>query len=201
MYSFPPALANLIEQLSSLPGIGPKSAQRLAFHLVAESQERIEQLVETMVQAKEKLHTCRECFALCDGERCDVCADAERDQGTLCVVQDTRDVFALERMNAYRGLYHVLGGAISPLDGVGPDQLHLRPLLERLKHAAIHEVILATSTTMEGEATAHYLAKLMRGVEDLRVTRIAHGIPIGGDLEYADDLTLARALEYRHEMA
>lgn len=201
MDGFAEPIARLIEQFGRLPGIGPKSAQRLAFHIIASPDEQIKELTQALIQVKKELVRCASCCVISDRSPCDVCGDGTRDHSMICVVQDTRDVLALERMHAYSGLYHVLGGAISPMDGIGPDQLHLRELLHRLKDDRVHELILATSATVEGEATAMYVASLVREFDQLAVTRIAHGLPMGGDLEYADELTLSRALEFRRPFA
>lgn len=200
MNGFAEPITRLIEQFGRLPGIGPKSAQRLAFHVISLPEEQVRELTQALIQVKKDLLVCTECCIITDNTPCDVCGDPLRDQSVICVVQDTRDVQALERMQSYRGLYHVLGGAISPMDGIGPDELHLRELLQRLQNDQVREVILATSATVEGEATALYIARLIRDFDNLAITRIAHGLPMGGDLEYADELTLARALEFRRPM-
>lgn len=197
MNSFAEPIARLIEQFGRLPGIGPKSAQRLAFHVVGMPEAQVRELTQALILAKRDLTTCDHCCVITDQSPCDVCADGLRDQSVICVVQDTRDVLALERMHTYHGLYHVLGGVIAPMEGVGPEQLHVVELLQRLRDERVSELILATSATVEGESTASYLARLARDVDGLVVTRIAHGLPMGGDLEYADELTLARAIEYR----
>ncbi len=197
MAEFPAPIAKLIEEFGRLPGIGPKSAQRLAFHVVSMSDDDVKKLIEALLHSKRDLVFCESCCCVTDHSPCFVCGDAERDHTMICVVQDTRDMLALERMKSYRGLYHVLGGAISPMDGIGPDELRLTELLHRLADDAIKEMILATNSTVEGEATASYIARLAHHFENLAVTRIAHGLPIGGDLEYADEATLARALEFR----
>lgn len=201
MDGFAEPIARLIEQFGRLPGIGPKSAQRLAFHMISAPEEQIRELTQALIQIKRDLVHCDTCCVISDRSPCEVCGDGTRDHSMICVVQDTRDVLALERMNTYRGLYHVLGGAISPMDGVGPDQLHLRELLHRLRDERVHELILATSATVEGEATALYVARLVREFDHLDITRIAHGLPMGGDLEYADERTLSRALEFRRPFA
>lgn len=200
MNGLPEPIAHLVEQLGQLPGIGPKSAQRLAFHVLSMPDARIEELVGALTRVKEELVHCAECYVITDRSPCDVCGDPERDHTTICVVGDTRDMIALERMRSYRGLYHVLGGLISPMEGIGPDQIRLRELLSRLADEGVRELILATSSTVEGEATAMYIARLARPFEQLVVTRIAHGLPVGGDIEYADDITLARALQFRRPM-
>lgn len=200
MFSFPEPIAKLTEQFARLPGIGPKSAQRLAFHVISMSDTDVAELVAVLGRVKQDLVVCSSCCVITDHSPCPVCGDPERDQSTICVVGDTRDVMALERMQSYRGLYHVLGGLISPMDGVGPEELHLRELLSRLADERVSELIVATSSTMEGEGTAMYVARLARSFDQLKITRIAHGLPVGGDLEYADEMTLARALEFRRPM-
>lgn len=197
MAGYAEPIARLIEELAGLPGVGPKSAQRLAFHVVQMREEDVERLAEALRRAKTDLVHCAECGLISDTSPCEVCGDPLRDRTVICAVQDTRDVFALEKMGAYRGLYHVLGGLIAPMDGIGPDQLRIRELLARVADDRVTELILATNSTVEGETTAMYVARLAAPFERLRVTRIAHGLPVGGDLEYADEMTLARALEYR----
>ena len=197
-YSVPP-LARLVEQLERLPGIGHKSAQRLAFHILGLPDESARDLVSAVTEAREKLHECAVCCDLTDQELCPICRAAERDETTVCVVEDPRDVMALDRTREYNGLYHVLHGAISPMDGVGPDRLRIKQLLTRVAEKPIAEVIMATNPTVEGEATALYLSKLLKPF-DVRVTRLAYGIPVGGDLEYADEVTLRRSLEGRNEL-
>ncbi len=201
MYSFPEPIARLTDQFARLPGIGPKSAQRLAFHAMSMKDEDISQLIDALLRIKRDLMLCETCCAITDTATCTICGDPERDYSTICVVADTRDVMALERMQTYRGLYHVLGGLISPMDGMGPDQLHIKELLERVADERVKELIIATSSTLEGEGTAMYIARLVRTFDRLAVTRIAHGLPVGGDLEYADEMTLSRALEYRRPIA
>ncbi|MCY0870131.1 MAG: recombination mediator RecR [Firmicutes bacterium] len=200
MNGFAAPVADLIEQLGKLPGIGPKSAQRLAFHIIARGGSDIDDLIHALAQVKKGLTVCAQCFVIADRSPCSVCADVERDHSTICVVQDTRDVLALERMGAFHGVYHVLGGVISPMDGIGPDDLRIAELLSRLQPGGVAEVIVATSSTVEGEATAMYVHRLLQTASPVRITRIAHGLPIGGDLEFADDVTLARALEFRRPM-
>ncbi len=197
MNGFPKPIADLMEQFGRLPGVGPKTAQRLAFHVLSMSEEGLQSLIQTLATIKEKLTECPVCGMWTDEVPCAICADHERDHSMICLVGDTRDVVALERMQRYRGVYHVLGGVISPLDGIGPDQLHLRELLNRLVDEEVKELIIATDSTMEGEATAQYVAKLVHHFDALAVTRLGHGLPVGGDLEYADEMTLARAFEYR----
>ncbi|MBB6099311.1 recombination protein RecR [Deinobacterium chartae] len=195
--NYPTSLLQLIRELSRLPGIGPKSAQRLAFHLFEQPREDVERLAGALLEAKRELHFCPVCFNITDKERCDVCADPSRDQRTICVVEEPGDVIAIERSGEYRGLYHVLHGSINPMNGVGPDQLHIKPLLGRLSPE--HEVILATSTTVEGEATSLYLQRLLDPL-GVTVSRIAYGLPVGGSLEYADEVTLGRALTGRQRL-
>lgn len=197
-YSVPP-LARLVEQLERLPGIGHKSAQRLAFFILELPDEAAGDFVSAITEAREKLHECAVCCDLTDQELCPVCRSAERDETTVCVVEDPRDVMALERTREYNGLYHVLHGAISPMDGIGPDRLRIKQLLTRIAEKPIAEVIMATNPTVEGEATAMYLGRLLKPFE-VRVTRLAYGIPVGGDLEYADEVTLRRSLEGRNEL-
>ncbi|WP_189069333.1 recombination mediator RecR [Deinococcus radiotolerans] len=195
---YPPSLVALIRELSRLPGIGPKSAQRLAFHLFEQPREDIERLSRALLEAKRDLHTCPVCFNITDAERCDVCSDPSRDQGVICVVEEPGDVIAIERSGEYRGLYHVLHGVLSPMNGVGPDKLHIRPLLPRVQEG--QEVILATGTTVEGDATALYLQRLLEPLGAV-VSRIAYGLPVGGALEYADEVTLGRALAGRQRVS
>ena len=195
---YPPSLVALIRELSRLPGIGPKSAQRLAFHLFEQPREDIERLAGALLAAKRELHTCPVCFNITDAERCDVCSDPSRDQNTVCVVEEPGDVIAIERSGEYGGLYHVLHGVLSPMNGVGPEQLHIRPLLPRVGPGM--EVILATGTTVEGDATALYLQRLLEPL-GATVSRIAYGLPVGGALEYADEVTLGRALTGRQRVS
>lgn len=190
----------LIEQLERLPSIGRKSAVRLAFHLLRAPKDEAQALVDAIVNARETIRECTVCCNLADAERCPVCAAQERDRRTICVVEEPQDVAAFERTREYRGLYHVLHGTISPMDGIGPDKLRIRELLYRIANEEIDEVIMATNPTVEGEATAMYIAKLLAPF-DVRVTRLAYGIPVGGDLEYADEVTLRRSLEGRNELS
>ncbi len=190
---------DLIDALRRLPGVGSKSAQRLAFHLLRAPAEEANTLAEAIRSAKEKVAICGECFNVSEGERCKYCRDARRDGTIICVVEEPADIVAVERTQEFRGRYHVLGGHISPIDGIGPDDLHMRELIERIGRGEAKEVILATNPTVEGEATAIYLANLLKPL-GLRVTRIASGLPVGGDLEYADEVTLGRALEGRREI-
>jgi recombination protein RecR len=199
MRAYPRPLARLIEELEKLPGIGPKSAQRLALHLLHTSQEDGAALAEAIREIKEKIGTCPVCFSYTAGDLCDLCADAQRDDGLLCVVGDARDLMAMERAGGYRGRYHVLQGLISPMDGVGPDSIRVSELLARVREGSFTEVILATNPTVEGDATAVYIAGLLRPL-GVTVSRIALGLPVGGDLDYADDVTISRSLEGRREM-
>lgn len=195
-----PAFARLIAELEKLPGIGPKTAQRLAYHLLFRPQEEVRALAEAMVRARASVRYCSVCANLTDRDPCAICRDPARDPRVICVVEQPRDVAAMERAGEFRGRYHVLHGVISPMDGVGPDDLRVRELLERLRQdPPVEEVILATNPTVEGEATALYLARLIKPLGP-RVTRIARGVPEGGDLEYVDELTLAKALQGRQEI-
>jgi recombination protein RecR len=199
MSTTPPALAGLIEQLVKLPGIGPKTAQRLAFHLLKVPRENAAALADAILALKDRTRQCTRCFSIAETEICGVCQDPRRDVTLLCVVEEVNDLLAIEKTREFRGLYHVLGGSLSPLDGRGPDQIRGRELLTRLEAGQIGEVILATNPNVEGEATALYLMRLLKAFP-VKVTRIARGLPMGGDLEYADEATLARALEGRREI-
>ena len=199
MSGYSDALGNLVDQLAKLPGIGRKSAQRLAFHILKQPEKEAQLLAEAILTAKAKIHYCRLCYNLTDKELCPICSNPERDQTVLCVVEDARDVIALERAHQFHGLYHVLHGAISPMDGVGPDQLKIKELLQRLQVHPAEEIIIATNTSIEGEATAMYLSNLLKPL-GIKVTRIAQGLPVGGDIQYADEVTLARAFEGRWEI-
>ena len=199
MSVYTPAVQNLIDELGKLPGVGPKSAQRIAFHLVKLSEQDALRLAHAISEAKDKVRFCETCFNMSDDQFCEICADQRRDRSLICVVEEPRDIVAVEKTHEYRGYYHVLQGAINPIDGIGPDQLRIRELLQRLQEGAVEEVILCTNPNIEGEATAMYLAKLIEPLE-IPVTRIASGLPVGGDLEYADELTLGRAIEGRREM-
>ncbi|OGB95722.1 MAG: recombination protein RecR [candidate division NC10 bacterium RBG_16_65_8] len=195
----PAALAALIEHLVRLPGVGPKTAQRLAFHLLKVPREDAAALAEALVALKDRTRLCQRCFNLCEAEVCGICVDARRDGSLLCVVEEINDLLAIEKTREFRGLYHVLGGSLSPLDGRGPEQIRAKELQARLESSDVREVILATNPNVEGEATALYLLRLLKPFP-LKVTRIARGLPMGGDLEYADEATLARALEGRREI-
>ena len=197
-YHVPP-LEKLVEQFQRLPGIGHKSAQRLAYHVLGMTDEQAKTFSDAILEAHSQIHYCRVCCNLTDQELCPVCRSESRDRSVICVVEDPKDVFALERTNEYNGLYHVLHGAISPLSGVGPEQLCIKELLARMNDGVVKEVIMATNPTGEGEATAMYLSRLLKPMGVL-VTRLAYGIPVGGDLEYADEVTLSRAMEGRREL-
>lgn len=199
MSQYAKPLANLIRELSKLPGIGGKTAQRLAFHIMSMSDKDAGALSESIVKAKRELHYCSVCGNLTDRDPCSICEDQKRDRSRICVVEQVRDLVAMERMKEYNGLYHVLNGAISPMDGIGPEDINLKQLILRLQDPGVEEVILATNSTIEGEATAMYIARLIKPA-GIRVSRIAHGIPVGGDLEYADEVTLSKAMEGRVEL-
>lgn len=192
-------ISRLIDELTRLPGVGPKTAQRLAFYLLLLPREEIQSLAEAMFNAKDKIRQCSVCCNLTDRDPCPICSAANRDPSVICVMEEPRDVVALERTREFKGLYHVLHGAISPMEGVGPDDLRIRELLRRLGDGRVREVILATNPNIEGEATAMYLARILKPM-GLKVTRIARGLPVGGDLEYADEVTLSKALEGRREV-
>lgn len=192
-------LTQLIEQLRALPGIGAKTATRLAYHILDMDMERAHRLAAAITGAKEKIGFCSVCFNLTDSDPCAICMAEKRDHTTICVVEQPQDVAAMERMNDYDGVYHVLHGALSPLEGVGPNDIRIRELVLRAGKENVQEVIVATNPNVEGEATAMYIAKLLKPM-GIRVTRIAHGLPVGGDLEYADEVTLSRAMENRREI-
>ncbi|MGH2572372.1 MAG: recombination mediator RecR [Actinomycetota bacterium] len=192
-------IQDLIDELSRLPGIGPKSAQRLAFYMVKASAQDARRLAEAIVAAKERVRFCRECFSVSEGELCRICRDPGRDPAVICVVEESKDQAAIEKAGVIKGRYHVLGGAISPLEGMGPDDLRVQELLDRVSRNGVREVILATNPNLEGNATAMYVAALVKPL-GVRVTRLASGLPVGGDLEYADEVTLGQALEGRREM-
>lgn len=191
-------ISRLIEQLSGLPGIGPKSAQRLAFHILSMPEENVEKLGDAIIQAKRNVHYCKECLTLTDEELCPICRNKDRDHGVIMVVEDTRDLAAYEKTGKYEGIYHVLHGAISPMLGIGPGDIRLKELMQRLQ-GEVKEVIIATNSSLEGETTAMYISKLIKPT-GIKVTRIASGVPVGGDLEYIDEVTLLRALEGRVEL-
>ena len=199
MRYFPAALERLTEEFARLPGIGSKSAQRLAFYTLSLSQEEAESFAQAILDAKAQVHTCPICQNLTDRDKCAICDDDERDHGIICVVAEAKDVVAMERAREYSGVYHVLHGVISPLSHIGPDDIRVRELLERVKAGGVREVIMATNPDTEGEATAMYISRLLRPL-GVRVTRLAYGIPVGSQLEYADEVTLLRALEGRREI-
>ena len=199
MAYYPEPVARLIDALQRLPGIGPKTAQRLTFYMLKRPAAEVSELGEALLAVKQKIVHCRTCFNVTDEDPCRICTDPRRDDHVICVVEEPNDLLAMERTGEYRGRYHVLLGALSPLDGIGPDDLKIRELLARLDGKETAEVILATNPNVEGEATALYLAKLLRPLA-VRITRIARGLPVGGDLEYADQVTLSKALEGRREI-
>jgi len=190
------AVQDLIDELGRLPGVGPKSAQRIAFHLLAAESADVGRLVAALQRVQAEVRFCSTCFNVAEGEQCRICRDPRRSDDVICVVEEPKDVVAIERTREFRGKYHVLGGAISPIEGIGPDDLRVRELVTRLASGEVTEIILATDPNLEGEATATYLARLLKPM-GLRVTRLASGLPVGGDLEYADELTLGRAFEGR----
>ena len=192
-------IQRLVNQLSKLPGIGQKSAQRLAYHIISLPEEQVRELAVAIFNGKKQVHFCPVCGNYTDQDPCALCSDTARDPSILCVVRDPRDVAAMERMRDYNGLYHVLHGVISPMDGVGPDDIRIRELLARLASGQVKEVVLATNPDIEGEATASYIARLLKPM-GVKVTRIAHGVPVGGDLEYTDEVTLLKAFEGRREI-
>ena len=194
MYEGP--VQDLIEELGRLPGVGPKGAQRIAFHLLAADTADVSRLAAVLLEVKDKVRFCRICFNVSEADECRICRDDRRDAAVICVVEEPKDVVAIERTREFRGRYHVLGGAISPIEGVGPDDLKVKELMTRLADGTVTELILATDPNLEGEATATYLARLVKPM-GLRVTRLASGLPVGGDLEYADEVTLGRAFEGR----
>jgi recombination protein RecR len=196
---YAPPIARLLEELERLPGIGPKSAQRIAYWLLSAEGADAQRLADAIVEVKRTIHFCPVCFNFAEGEVCEVCADTRRDATKICVVEEPRDLVAVDRTGEFRGTYHVLQGAISPIDGIGPERLRVRELIDRLSSGEVTEVVIATNPNVEGETTALYLARLIKPL-GVKVTRIASGLPVGGDLEYADEVTLGRALEARREM-
>jgi recombination protein RecR len=196
---YPEPISKLIEGFMKLPGIGPKTAGRLAFYVLTMKEDDVLDLAKALVNAKRDLTYCSSCSNITDHDPCRICKDESRDQSTICVVQDPKDVIAMERTKEYEGLYHVLHGAISPMDGIGPEDIKIPDLLKRLQDDQVQELILATNPTIEGEATSMYISRLVKPF-GLKVTRIAHGLPVGGDLEYADEVTLTKALEGRREL-
>lgn len=199
MKQYPKPLAKLINELSKLPGIGTKSAQRLAFHILALEDREAEQLAEAITTAKHEMKYCSVCGNLTDEDPCAICSDQSRRDDIICVVESPRDVMAMERIKEFNGLYHVLHGVISPMEGIGPEDINLKSLIQRLQAGDVKELIIATNPNIEGEATAMYIARLIKPA-GIKVTRIAHGIPVGGDLEYADEVTLLKSLEGRREL-
>ena len=199
MVAYAGSVQDLIDELGRMPGIGPKSAQRIAFYLLQVSKEDALRLAQAIATAKERVRWCSRCFNISESDECGICTDARRDATTVCVVEEPRDLVAVEKTGEFKGRYHVLQGAISPIEGTGPEQLRVRELMNRIETEGIREVILCTNPNLEGEATALYLGRLLKPL-GLRVTRIASGLPVGGDLEYADELTLGRALEGRRDL-
>lgn len=199
MSRYAPTLVRLIGELTHLPGIGPKTAQRLTFHLLKAPKEEAFALAQAIITLKEEIRSCVVCYNISEGEQCHICADPSREGALLCVVEEANDLWAIEKTGSFKGRYHVLGGALSPLEGRGPDQLTAKALLRRLEGGEVKEVIMATNPNVEGEATAMYLSRLLKPLA-VRITRIARGLPVGSDLEYADEVTLAKALEGRREI-
>ncbi|MEG0250954.1 MAG: recombination mediator RecR [Peptostreptococcus sp.] len=199
MENYSEPIDRLINEFSKLPGIGRKTAQRLAFHVINMNQSDVEGLSKALVDVKKEIKYCKQCCNISDADICPICANSHRDASTICVVEDPRDVAAMERTKDYNGKYHVLNGVISPMDGIGPEMLNIKELLSRLGDGTVKELIMATNPTIEGEATAMYISRLVKPM-GIKVTRIAHGLPVGGDLEYADDVTISKALEGRREI-
>ncbi len=199
MSAYPPAVQDLIDEFGRLPGIGPKSAQRITLYLLNAPPQEATRLARTISSARAEVTFCSRCFNMAEGELCTICADPRRDPSMICVVEEARDLIAVERTGEFKGLYHVLGGTISPIEGIGPEQLHVRELVMRLSDERVDELILCTNPNIEGEATALYLGRLL-GDTGIRITRPASGLPVGGDLEYADELTLGRAIEARRRI-
>ena len=199
MSYYSPTIERLIENFEKLPSIGHKTATRLAFHMLNLNDEGVNEFINSITEAKKKLKYCSTCFNITDTDPCPICSSPKRDPSIICVVEDVKDVVAMEKTHEYKGVYHVLHGSISPMNGVGPEDIKIKELLERLKDTDVKEIILATNPRVEGEATAIYLSKLIKPI-GIKVTRIAHGIPVGGDLEYTDEVTLSKALEGRREM-
>ncbi len=199
MSYYSPSIEKLIESFEKLPSIGHKTAVRLAFYMLDLSEEETNEFIASIINAKKTLKYCSKCFNVSDTDPCPICANPRRDNSIICVVEDVRDIIAMEKTHEFKGVYHVLHGSISPMNGIGPEDIKLKELLERLKDTSIKEIILATNPRVEGEATAMYISKLIKPM-GIKVTRIAHGIPVGGDLEYTDEVTLSKALEGRREM-
>ena len=199
MTQYPASITNLIKQISKLPGIGEKTAERLAMHILRSTRKEAQELAQSIVQVKEKVQLCTRCYGLSDGELCKICADPTRDATVLCVVEQPADMVAVEKSGAFRGMYHILSGVLSPMNGVGPDDIRINELLSRIERHQVKEVILATSTNVEGESTAAYIAQRLENYA-VKVTRIACGVPMGGDLKYVDQVTLKKAMEARHDV-
>ena len=199
MSYYSPSIEKLIESFEKLPSIGRKTAQRLAFYMLDITNEEAEEFTNSILNAKKNLHFCSKCFNISDTDPCNICSNPKRDESTICVVEDVRDVIAMERTHEYNGVYHVLHGSISPMNGVGPDDIKIKELLTRVMNGNVNEIILATNPRVEGEATSMYISKLLKPM-GIKTTRIARGIPVGGDLEYTDEITLTKALEGRSEM-
>lgn len=199
MSSYSPSIEKLIESFEKLPSIGHKTAIRLAFHMLDLNEEETNEFIKSITDAKSKLKYCSKCFNIADSDPCPICSNPKRDQSTICVVEDVRDIIAMERTNEFKGVYHVLHGTISPMNGIGPEDIKIKELLDRIRDNDIKEIIIATNPRVEGEATSIYLSKLIKPL-GIKVTRIAHGIPVGGDLEYTDEVTLMKAMEGRREI-
>ena len=199
MSYYSPSIEKLIESFEKLPSVGHKTAIRLAFHMLNMSDDEVKEFVNSIIKAKENLKYCSKCFNITESDPCELCSNSKRIQNLICVVEDVKDVIAMEKMHEYKGLYHVLHGAISPMNGIGPEDIKIKELLQRLQTEKVDEIIVATNPTIEGEATAMYLSKLIKPL-GIKVTRIAHGIPVGGDLEYTDEITLMKAFEGRREL-
>ena len=199
MSYYSPSIEKLIENFEKLPSIGHKTASRLAFHVLNQSNEQTQEFIDSIINAKKNLKYCSKCYNISDTDPCNICSNEKRDASTICVVEDVRDIIAMERTHEYKGLYHVLHGSISPMNGIGPDDIKIKELLNRLQNEKIKEVILATNPRVEGVATAMYISKIIKPL-GIKTTRIAHGIPVGGDLEYTDEVTLIKAMEGRREI-
>ena len=199
MSYYSPSIEKLIEAFEKLPSIGNKTATRLAFHMLNLNEESTKEFINSIIEAKKNLRYCSKCFNITETDPCPICSSPKRDQSTICVVEDVKDVVAMEKTHEFKGVYHVLHGSISPMNGIGPEDIKIKELLERLRDTDVKEIIIATNPRVEGEATAIYLSKLIKPI-GIKVTRIAHGIPVGGDLEYTDEITLTKALEGRREI-
>jgi recombination protein RecR len=198
MNYYPPSIRKAIKHVSKLPGIGEKTAERLVMHLLRTPRLEVEQLTGSLLEIKDRVRLCKSCFGLSDGDVCRICSDAGRDNGQICVVEQPADMVAIEKSGAFAGRYHILGGTLSPINGIGPDDIRIRELLDRVGASNVEEVVMATSTTVEGESTATYIAERLKALS-VKVTRIASGVPIGGDLKYVDQVTMKKALETRHD--